>query len=139
MTKKNMEFQTQIKIHFDEVDPAGIAFAGHIFNKTHRCYEEFIEAIGQNVREFFTGSSFIYPIRHIEVEYLKPLFALKIYQVVIMVKRISESSFQLQFNIREKGETVSKVHSTHVCCEKEKMKKAALPKNLKQRLEKYLI
>lgn len=139
MAEKNTKFQTQIKIHFDEADPAGIAFAGHIFKKIHHCYEEFIETIGQKTREFFMGSSLIYPIRHIEVEYFKPLLALKTYQVTIRVKKISESSFRLQFNIKEKDETLSEAYSTHVCCEKQKMKKAVLPKDLKQGLEKYLI
>ena len=138
MAKKNREFQTQIKIHFDEVDPAGIVFAGHVFKKIHRCYEEFIETIGQNSQQFFMDSPLIHPIKHIEVEYFKPLLAFKTYQVTIMVKKISKSGFQLQFNIREKDQTFCQIHSIHVCCEKQKMKKTTLPKDLRQGLEKYL-
>ncbi len=138
MAKKVMEFQTRIKIHFDEADPAGMVFAGHIFNKIHRCYEEFIEALGQNSQKFFMGTDLIYPIRRMEAEYFKPLSVLNTYQTTIRVCSLSESAFQLQFDIKEKDHIFCQVRSIHVCCEKQKMKKTALPGDLRQKLELYL-
>ena len=139
MAKKTMEFQTRIKTHFDEADPAGIVFTGHIFNKIHRCYEDFIETLGQNRKDFFMGLDLIYPIRSLEAEYFKPLFVLQTYQVITTVSGLSESSFQLRSLIREKNQTLCQIRSTHVCCERQKMKKTTLPKDLRQELKKYLV
>ena len=138
MAEKIMEFQTRIKIHFDEADPAGIAFAGHIFNKIHRCYEDFIETLGQDSRNFFMGTDLIYPIRSMEAQYLKPLLALNTYQMTLLVHSLSESGFQLQFDIKEKDQMFCQVRSTHVCCKKQEMKRTTLPEDLRQGLEKYL-
>ena len=134
-----MSFETKIKIHFDEADPAGIAFSGGIFTKIHRCYEDFIEALNQDPKEFFLNPKVITPLRHVEVEYFRPLFPLETYDVMIDVLKLSESSFQLQFNIQRDGKTLSSVRSTHVCCLKDNMEKCPIPENLRQNLEKFVI
>ena len=127
-----------MKIHFDEADPLGIAFAGNIFRKTHHCYEDFIENLGGDHKEFFMGDTFIYPIRHVEVEYFKPLRPLNHYKVGIHVLHLSEFRFQLQFDIGEPEQLHCQVRSTHVCCKKQKMEKSPIPMDLKHQLEKYL-
>lgn len=134
-----MSFQTQIKIHFDEADPAGIAFSGGIFTKIHRCYEEFVEALGQNPTQFFLNPEIITPIRHIEADYLQPLLPLQKYDVQIGVLKLGESSFQLQFNVSKESKDLCVVRSTHVCCQKSTMKKCSIPKDLKENLEKFAI
>jgi acyl-CoA thioesterase FadM len=137
--KGAMSFKTQIKIHFDEADPAGIAFSGHIFTKVHRCYEEFIEELGQNPSHFFLKNEILVPIRHVEIDYLGPLLPFKSYPVVISVLKISTSSFQLQFSIFDGTKLMSKVKSTHVCCDKQSMEKCEIPSLLKESLQKFVI
>lgn len=134
-----MVFETKIKVHFDEADPAGIAFSGGIFTKVHRCYEEFIVALDQDPQKFFLNPEMIYPLRHVESEYFRPLFPLQEYGVKVMVLRLSDSSFQLQFDICEEDQILCQVRSTHVCCDKKSMAKASIPENLKQNLEKFVI
>lgn len=132
-----MEFETKIKIHFDEADPAGIAFSGGIFTKMHRCYEEFIVALDQDPKQFFLNPSEIYPIRHMEAEYLRPLLPLNEYGVRMTVIKISDSSFQLEFRVANNGNDHCVVRSTHVCVDKSSMKKASLPSQLKESLQKF--
>ena len=134
-----MSFETTMKIHFDEADPAGIAFSGGIFTKIHRCYEDFIVALKQDPQQFFLNPELIYPLRHIEAQYFYPLLPLQEYNVKIDVSRLSESSFQLQFDILKGEKIFCQVRSTHVCCQKSSMTKVAIPENLKQNLETIVI
>jgi len=125
-----------MKIHFDEADPAGIAFAGNLFTKVHRCLEDFLEKYG--ARSFFLEGPLGYPLRHIEAEYFRPLEALKTYNVEISVKHIGESSFQLQFEVKSPTELSARLISTHVCCQKSDFKKNPLPQGLTDYLKNYL-
>ena len=135
-----MTFNTEIRIHFDEADPAGIAFSGEILTKMHRCYEEFIEALGLDPKEFFLSPKLIYPLRHVEVEYFKPLLPLSTYKVAIGVTKISDSSFQLQYNVQgSNGDRHCQLRSTHVCVDPAPMKKSDLPDPLRESLKKFVI
>lgn len=134
-----MGFQTKIKIHFDEADPAGIAFSGGLFTKLHRCYEEFIEALDQDPTQFFLNPTTLFPLRHVEAEYLGPLLPLKTYCVDIHVKKMGHSSFTLEFTVKDSQKVLARLHSTHVACNKLTMEKSPLPKELKENLEKFVI
>lgn len=133
-----MAFETQIKIHFDEADPAGIAFSGNLFNKIHRCYEDFVEALNQDPQKFFLSPEVIYPLRHYEGEYFKPLMPLQTYSVTIGVLKISDSSFQLEYRIQNSGEAMATFRSTHVAVDPKKFQKISIPENLKSNLEKFV-
>ncbi len=132
-----MTFKTTTKIHFDEADPAGIAFSGTLFTKAHRCYEEFIAKI-TSAEDFFLNPEAIYPIRHTETEFLAPLFPLKSYEVLIQVNKLGDTSFQLQFDIQKEGRSRAIVRTTHVCVDKKTMKKQGLPSELKESLQKFV-
>ena len=132
-----MTFETEIKIHFDEADPAGIAFSGGLFTKMHRCYEDFIVALEIDPQEFFLNPTVIVPLRHVEADYLRPLRPLQKYQVVVSVTKMSESSFQLQFEVKQKNQNHAVLRSTHVCCSKETLVKCPIPDHLRQSLEKF--
>lgn len=132
-----MAFETSMKIHFDEADPAGIAFSGGLFTKIHRCYEDFIAGIGEDPQQFFLKPDLIYPLRHFEGEYMAPLMPLQTYQVWIEVSKLSESSFSLQYTVGEKDKPRAQFRSTHVCVDKTTFKKSSIPEALRQKLEKF--
>ena len=118
-----MEFKTAMKIHFDEADPAGIAFSGGLFTKIHRCYEDFIAALDQDLEKFFLTPETIYPLRHFEAEYFAPLLPLKSYDVFIQVLKISDSSFQLQYKVGSSEKPKALFRSTHVAVKKQGFEK----------------
>lgn len=134
-----MKFQSQIRIHFDEADPAGIAFFGGIYPKIHRCYEEFLSSMGVDLKEWFLNPEVITPIRHQETEFFAPLLPFEDYQVETHVLRISESSFQLQFEIKQTEKKHCIVKTTHVCCHKKTMEKTRIPEKLVEQLNKYIL
>lgn len=133
-----MAYQSQFQVHFDDADPAGIAFFGNLFTKIHHCYEEFLQAMGVDLKQWFLSPEVIAPIRHSEAEYFKPLFPFETYNVDIKVLSLSESTFRLEFNIHQKGEKNSIVRTTHVCCSAKTFQKVSIPEKLKVELEKFL-
>lgn len=133
-----MVFKTSTKIHFNEADPAGIAFSGGLFTKAHQCFEDFIAEITGEAESFFLGSEQIFPIRHMEADFFAPLLPLKEYAVSIRVLKLSDSNFQLGFYFGDDQKPNCVVRSVHVCCNKSNFKKAELPKPLKDRLENFL-
>lgn len=139
MAQTDMHFTSKLKIHFDDCDPAGIAFSGGIFTKMHRCYEEFIAALGENPAEFFLNNDLIVPIRHFEAEYFLPMRPFQEYEVWTQVLRISTSSFQLQYEIKKSERVHAVVRSTHVFCTRATMTKSPIPLPLKENLEKFVV
>lgn len=133
-----MSYKSQIHIHFDEADPAGIAFFGNIFHKIHQTYEDFLRHMDIDLKEWFLNPQTIAPIRHTEAEYLAPLLPFETYDVVTKVLSLSESTFRLEFTIEKKNKKHVIVSTTHVCCSVAEMKKVPIPKNLKLQLEKFL-
>ena len=135
-----MSFQTEIRIHFDEGDPAGVAFSGGLFRKMHQCFEEFVMAMGIDSQQYFFNEDWAFPIRLTECQFLKPLAPLQNYKVSIGVSQISHSSFTVQYEVISKDQVVcSQIKSVHVCLEKKTLKKAAIPDFLKNGLENFAI
>ena len=134
-----VSYQSEIKIHFDDADPAGICFFGQVFAKTHQVYEEFVGHLGQNPQHFFSGKEFIVPIRHTEANYLAPLVALETYSVDIGVSKISDSSFTLEYKIAKADKLCAAIATTHVFLEAKSHKKCLIPTDFKTGLEKFKI
>lgn len=130
-----MAFQTQMRIHFDEADPAGVAFSAGLLTKIHRCFEDFISGFGP--QNYFFSESLAYPIRHMEAEYLQPLRPLETYPVSVAVERMGQTSFTLVYEVGSPRAVVAR--STHVCCERPEFKKKPLPKPLTEYLKNYLM
>ncbi len=133
-----MAYQCQFQVHFDDADPAGIAFFGNIFKKIHQCYEEFLNAMGVDLKQWFLNPEVIAPIRHSEAEYFKTLFPFETYSVDIKVLSLSESTFRLEFTVHQDGDKNSVVRTTHVCCSPKNFQKVLIPEKLKMELEKFL-
>lgn len=133
-----MAITTTFQVHFDEADPAGIAFSGGLFTKIHRCFESFINAIGLKPADYFLSRETIYPLRHNEAEYFKPLMPFVSYQVIMDVIKLSESSFQMEFTVNSEAGTHAKVRSTHVCCDGSSLQKKPIPSALREGLQKHL-
>lgn len=134
-----MTFETHMKIHFDEADPAGIAFSGGLFTKIHRCYEDFIVALGQDPKQFFLTPEVIFPLRHFEAEYFAPLLPLETYPVHIGVQSMGESHFQLVYKVGPKDQPKALFRSVHVTVDKASFTKKPIPDDLKLSLEKFVI
>jgi len=136
--QKAMAFRKEIKIHFNDADPAGICFFATVFTKVHQVFESFIEEHLESSKDWFLNSEVVAPIRQTEADFLKPLRALESYEVEVTPISVSESTFRLQFEVLKGSTTHCKVITTHTCIHTKKMEKAPLPKPLSQALSALL-
>ena len=127
-----------MKIHFDDTDAAGICFFGNVFKKVHIAYEEFIAHLGVDPQEWFLSKEQIVPIRHIESDILKPLFAFEDYEIEVSVKKISEHSFRLCYEIFQDSKLCGSTVMTHIFCSADGKQKLPIPEAFKDKLLPYL-
>lgn len=127
-------FTTSIQIKFREADPAKIMFFGNILDITHDVFEEFIQAAGFQWKEWFLQKDWIIPIRHCEVDFLKPFLAGEKYQVTVSVDSFSNSSFKLNYCYFSSSGDHAQVSMVHTFLDAKNMNKIEVPQIVKMRL-----
>lgn len=129
--------QTKIKMH--HTDAAGRLFFGHQFAIAHEAYESFLEHIGIPFAEILKTKDYFLPIVHAEADYTKPLFVGDLIEIRLTVINIGETSFELIYDLKDtKGQLVGAVSTTHVTVDNKTQKKMPIPKELREKLEKFL-
>lgn len=135
-----MKFKTQIFTHFDRCDLAGIVFYGNYAALAHQVLEQFIPHMGIPWQTWFQNPTWAMPIRKLDVEYFKPLFAGQNYQAEAAVVKIGDSSltFSVEF-LDSQGELCTRIQTVHVCVALKDKKKAALPPEFRKQLNSWLL
>ena len=131
-------FKTPMAVHFDDTDAAGICFFGNVFKKVHQAYEEFLQHLEIDARNWFLHNEQIVPIRHIESDFLKPLLPFQDYEIEIWASKISQHSFQLSYEILKQGQSCGLTKMTHIFCSKDGKEKQPLPPAFREKLLPYL-
>ncbi|KYG63280.1 thioesterase [Bdellovibrio bacteriovorus] len=134
----NKIFHTKKTLTFRESDPAGIMFFGNIFGFAHDAFEEFIQAAGYTYQGWFGQRDLIIPIRHTESDFLSPFFPGQTYDIAVTVASFGETSFKMKYVFTQSGKTNAVVHMVHSVVDGKTKQKAALPAEMKSRLEPYL-
>lgn len=130
-------FTTKIHINFYDADPAGIIFFANIFRLAHSVYEEMLKSADFE-RDYFFDEYYAIPILHAEVDFIKPLFPGTNVKVGIMVNKIKETSFELEYHFRnEEGEMQAKVKTVHVFITKSDWGKTPIPDEFLKYLLKH--
>jgi 1,4-dihydroxy-2-naphthoyl-CoA hydrolase len=117
-------------VHFADTDAAGVVFFANFLSICHEAYEEALAGSGIDLRTFFAENAVIVPIMKSEADYLRPLFCGDKIRVSLTPSPISDTSFEIRFEIVKLGliEKVSaRVHTVHVCTSPGKKARAPLP------------
>ena len=131
-------FSVEKRINFYDCDPAGILFFARIYEICHSAYEEMIQSF--NLREdYWTNENFVVPILKSEASYHKPIKYGKMITVEIVVGNLRDSSFELNYEIKnDKYEVCTKVKTVHIFVDKNKWKKTEIVEGVKEGLQKYI-
>lgn len=113
-------FEYKRKIYFQETDAAGIMFFGNIFGIAHQAYEELMSNCRINI---FDNEELIVPIKHCEADFIKPLKIADEFVIRILLKSVSEKTFDLEFSFYNlKNEICAIVRTQHIFVNKQNMK-----------------
>ncbi len=129
-----MRIEKKRLIHFREADPAGILFFGRLPEIYHDIFEE---GLTENLawREVFGHSRWGLPIRHLNVDYLKPLKAGTFYTFRIHIANLTEHSIEVQLQVTEGESLHAQLKCVHVCVDQDLNKKTKLPEIWREALE----
>ena len=127
-----MNFSNQIRVHFDQADPAGFLFFGNIFKLAHQSIEEMISCSQIGWKSWFQSDQNIgAPIRHAEADFKIPLAAGNLFNVDINLHTLSKSSvtFKTSFSSDLGVHAVVKTVHTFVDLSQTPPKKIDIPQS----------
>ena len=68
-----MAFQHIVTVRFNEVDRAGIAFFGRVYEYCHVVFEELLVAMGNSISNVFDNGKWGMPLVHSHADYKRPM------------------------------------------------------------------
>ena len=134
-----MPFVYQRPIRFQETDAAGVMYFANVLNLCHEAYEESLRWAGIDLKRFFSGDRVAVPITHTSVDYRAPSFCGDIQVIHLLPQPISESSFEINYEIfsaEEPSRLLSQALTRHVCIQTCDRKRMSIPEFLVQWMEK---
>ncbi|MGI4791012.1 MAG: acyl-CoA thioesterase [Janthinobacterium lividum] len=132
-----MPFTREITPRFNQLDPAGILFFGEIFTLCSGIYEDFIQSLGFEWKQWFDNPSSASPVRHAEADYLRPLEGGQVYEVRVEILSLGTSSFEVGYTIRKLGITHCVVRLVHVFIDGQTRTKIPVPAAVREAFTKY--
>ena len=134
-----MSFEVKRKINFYDCDAAGVLFFARIYELCHSAYEELIESFNLE-EDYWNNEDYIVPIIKSEASYHKPLKYGEQVTVGINVAKLKSTSFELNYECRNKNDEVTdKVKTIHVFVDKKTWKKKEMSKKINEGLSSYFI
>lgn len=128
-------FTYKRKITFHDCDPAGILFFARIYEICHTAYENMIESF-ELEEDYWNNEKHVVPIIKSEARYNKPLKYGDEVSVEVKVTSLRDSSFELNYNCKNKnGEVCSVVRTVHVFIDKNSWEKIKMPERIKAGLQ----
>jgi acyl-CoA thioester hydrolase/1,4-dihydroxy-2-naphthoyl-CoA hydrolase len=133
-------FSSKVKIHFRDADPAGIMFFGNLLGITHDVFEDFVAYNDISWDEWFRPTTWACPIRHSEVDFLRPFKPGNEYTVEVRVNKLSQSSFTMQYEFRSLEKTLcARVILIHTFVNQDNFQKIDIPDKFLNILNSYSV
>ncbi len=128
-----MIFATKRFIHFNQCDPAGILFFGESFIIAHQIIEEFIEAVGIGWNTWFEHDELVFPIRHSNCDYIRPLKTGEHVEFHLSIDTLSLSTVCFSLEAKSSKGLHFRVKTVHTRTEKKSFSKTEFPLNIKEK------
>lgn len=130
-------FMKSIHLRFRHGDPAGLLFFGNVYEIAHDVYEDFVEHLGIEWKDWFQNPTWAVPIRHSSCEHLLPMQPSVKYKVRVEVDRLGKSSFTLKYVVVKGSRIYAEVSLVHTFFNKSTRTKMSIPSDVRERLEAY--
>ncbi len=127
----------RFRVPFDQLDPGGILFYGHLFTHAHHAFETLLREIGWGLVELLAEERYRLPVVHAEADYHAPLQLDAQIDVVVAVRHIGERSFTLGYRFLHEEVLCATVGTAHVLVDAGNSRPAPLPEALRQALSRY--
>ena len=134
-----MSFEHRLTVRFYEVDRAGIAFFGRVFEYCHATYEALLAAVGYPLAEVFDDEGWGMPLVHAEADFQRPMRMGEELAIRVVIARIGKTSVTFDFTVlgavdREVRATARHVHA---CVDMERFAPLEVPTRFREALEAF--
>lgn len=128
-------FDTQIRVRFGHVDPAGIAYYPRIFEYVHAVTEELWELhVGVRYDHLLQVEKIGFPLVHSEVDFRVPLVFGDRPIVRVSAFHLGRSSLGLHFRFEKQGKLAVDARMTTVCSDIGTLKSRPIPEAWRAKL-----
>jgi 1,4-dihydroxy-2-naphthoyl-CoA hydrolase len=119
-------------VRFQDIDAAGIAFYGRVFDYFHDAYVAHLAARGLPLHEILAHRAWIMPLVHAEADYKRPLRFGGVYRIELRAEVIGRSSYTLRYRIVGlQGQLHAEGTTVHVCIDLATDRPRELPEELR--------
>ena len=132
-----MSFEHRLTVRFFEVDRAGIAFFGRVFEYCHAAYEALLLAVGYPLAEVFDNEGWGMPLVHGEADFQRPMRMGEELAIEVAIGRLGRTSVTFDFTVRgaADGEVRATARHVHACVDMDRFEPLAVPERFRAALE----
>jgi 4-hydroxybenzoyl-CoA thioesterase len=129
------------RVHFEDIDAAGIVFFARYFNYAHDAMEHLFDALPGSYAALVMGRGIGFPTVHAEADFKAPIRYGDSARIVGHVTRIGETSCAMRFEFSRvsDGTPIATTSHVHVCSDLKTMTKLAFPDDVRRVLEHHLV
>jgi len=126
-----MQFIFPIRVYIEDTDYAGVVYHANYLNYFERARSEWIDQLGYGL-DWQKEQQLIFPVRHLEIEYLKPARLNQKLEVLTRVESTRPASiiFDQQLRLAGTKDTILTTAKIKIACVDTAMRPQAVPQAL---------
>lgn len=133
MQKHSCDF----RVYFEDTDAGGVMYHANYINFCERARTEMLRTGGYTNMGIKDDLGVIFVARHMEVDYIKPLFLEDLVTVETHLSSMKNTSMVFEQSIKKDGDTVFHARITLVCVKTDPIKPHKIPETVKETFLPY--
>ena len=132
-----MAFRSEVTVRFFEVDRAGIAFFGRVFEYCHVAFEEMLASAESDLTSVFEEEGWGMPLVHTEADFKSPMRMGERLSVTLNVARIGTRSITFAYEVHgPSGDLKATARLVHSIIDLETFRARTMPERLIRGLDR---
>lgn len=127
-----------VRIYYEDTDAGGVVYHANYLKFGERARSEFLRNIGHECGNLEKEFGFIFVVKHIDVEYIRPAMLDDALHVETTMLEIKNSSFRMLHLVKRGEELLCQLYVTLVCVDTNTIKPVRIPDMLRTAFEKLL-
>ena len=105
------------RVTIDEIDAAGVMFAGTICTLAHRAYEQVLHHVGLDLAEMVRAGGIALPLRALHADFRRPIHHGHELNISVAVAERRDHGYRVQITIAEAtgGDVLAVIEQVHAC------------------------
>ncbi len=118
------------RVYLRDTDATGVIYFTEQLRLAVEVFEDYLASCGIGVYKILDGGEVVFPIVHVEADYVKPIFVGDELEIFLSIKEIGDRSFTLGYSFYRDGGEVGRAAIVHVCMHREDKVAVPIPPGL---------